>query len=136
LVHFNIVVNDIDSGIQCTLSNFADNSKVRGAVGMTEGRDAIQIDLDRLEKKVHVNIMRFKKAKCKVLHLGWNNPRYQGNLKHKYRLGREWLESSPEEDLGVSADERLNMTLQYTLKTQKANHILGCIKRSVTSRLR
>jgi len=89
-VLFNILVTDMDGGIECTLSKSADDTKLSGAVDMLEGKDAIQRDPNRLERWVHDNLMKFSKAKCKILHLDWGNP------KHRCRLGGEWLESSSE----------------------------------------
>ncbi|GAB0185818.1 mitochondrial enolase superfamily member 1 [Grus japonensis] len=75
--------------------------------------------------------MKFYKDKCRVLHLGRNNPKQQ------YRLGVDLLgSSSVEKDLGVLVDEKLSMSQQCALMAKKANGILGHIQKSVASRLR
>ena len=78
-----------------------------------------------------MNLTRFNKAECKVLYMGQGNPLCQ------YRLRDEGIENSPEEnDLGLLVDQKPDVSLQSALAAQKANGILGCIKRRMTSRLR
>lgn len=61
---FNIFINDTNSGIVCSLSTFADDTKLSDSVELLEERDAVQSDLDRLEEWACVNLMKVYKAKC------------------------------------------------------------------------
>ncbi|KAK4832366.1 hypothetical protein QYF61_021965 [Mycteria americana] len=67
--------------------------------------------------------MKFNKAKCNILYLGWGYHQYQ------CKLSDEQIESSPlEKDLGIFIDERLDMSWQCALAAQRANHILrSCV---------
>lgn len=79
---FSIFAGERDSGTEHTLSEFAHNTKLWGAVNMPEGRDAIQMDMDRPESW---HLMKLNKG--------------QGNPRPMSRLGREVTEQPCREGL-------------------------------------
>ncbi|PKU41311.1 rna-directed dna polymerase from mobile element jockey-like [Limosa lapponica baueri] len=112
-VLFNI--NDLDAGVECAISKFDDDTKLGGAVDFLEGQEALQRDLDRWEHWATID--ETKQVKCWILHLG------RSNARHKYKLGEEWLESSPAETgLGVLVDSRVNRSGSQEGKSHPGAH--------------
>lgn len=75
------------------MSKFADDSKLGGT---TEGKEALQRDLDKIENWAIASCMKFKKSKCCILHLGRGNPGYM------YSLGDEMLRAALQKEIWVS----------------------------------
>uniref|UniRef100_A0A8B9ZS82 Reverse transcriptase domain-containing protein n=1 Tax=Anas zonorhyncha TaxID=75864 RepID=A0A8B9ZS82_9AVES len=122
-VLFNIFINELEEGMECAVSKFADDTKLGGVADRPEGCAAIQQDLNRLASWSGRHVMIYNKDKCRVLHLGKNNSR------HQYKLGTAWLESSKgERDL---VDSRMTVSQHCALVAKKADGILGCIRRGV-----
>ena len=74
---FKLFIKNHDNRTECTLSKTADGTKLDTVVSMLQGMAAIQRDLDKLEKWTDGNLMKLNKSKCKLLHLGWDNPMQQ-----------------------------------------------------------
>ena len=73
--------------------------------------------------------MEFNESKCKVLHIGKNNPRY-GNQMNGVNLEV----SDKKKDVGVMIQEDLKPSKQSATAAAKANSILGQMARSFSYR--
>lgn len=86
---------------------------------------SLQGDIDALVAWSDRWQLPFNEGKCKILHLGRNNPR----VKYAIR-GVELEVVETERDLGVFVDSSLKFRKQAAAAAAKANQILGIIKRS------
>jgi len=120
-VLFNIFINDTDSGIKYNLSKSADNTKLSGAVDTTPFKGT----WTNLKSWNHKNLMRFSKAKCKVLCSS------QGGFRYAYRLREELIEnSSVEKDLEVLVNRRAGHEPALCTYSLEGHHYPGlCQKR-------
>lgn len=71
---FNIFVNYMDGGTECTLSKFADDTELSEVFDKPDGCAVFQTDLSKLEKWANKNVGKFSWRNCKVLHLGRITP--------------------------------------------------------------
>lgn len=82
---------------------FADDTKPGGAADSLEEQEALQSNPYRLEHWAVINGMKVQ-FQMLDLHLG------RRNVRHKYELGEECLQSSPAEgNLAVLVDSRLRI---------------------------
>uniref|UniRef100_A0A8C3F547 Reverse transcriptase domain-containing protein n=1 Tax=Chrysemys picta bellii TaxID=8478 RepID=A0A8C3F547_CHRPI len=126
---FNLFITDLGTKCRSGLIKFADDTKLGGIANSEKDRDILQGDLDDLVNWSNSNKMKFNSEKCKVMHLGITNKNFS------YKLGTHQLDVMEEEkDLRVLVDRRMTMSQQCDVAVKKANAVLGCIRRGISSR--
>ena len=124
-VLFIVYINDIDEGINCTLSKFADDTKIMSKVESASQWQELQSDLNKLACWAEKWQMKFNVEKCKVLHIGNNN------VQAKYSMKNVPLASTEKEvDLGVVVSKDLKPSQHCTETVKMANKLVGFIGRT------
>ena len=135
---FVIYINDMPEALQynSTVKMFADDSKLYKRTDTDNGAEDLQKDLDNLYQWSNTWQLRFHPEKCKVLSLG-NRPPEDIPKLHLYSQQSDGSlveiplqETSSEKDIGVFIDNKLTFKDQITSKTNKANNIMGIIRRN------
>ena len=121
------VVNDIDINIASRVLKFPDDAKLVRRVATTEAftLQHIQEDLHKMYEWSKDWQMLFNAEKCKVLHLGRENRKYD------YYLAEGLIsETEEEKDLGVLINKNLSPSSHIAKVVKKANSVLGIIRRT------
>ncbi len=125
-------INDIDDAVDTMImliKKFADDTKGCSIANTVHDCELLQQQINKLYDWSQDWQMLFNMEKCKIIHLGANN------MKFDYSMGGEYLKKADyEKDLGLYVHESLTPSLHIAEAVKKANQVLGQILRSVTYR--
>ncbi len=106
-VLFPIYVNDLDDGLTCNVSKFADDTKIASKVISTRDKKFLQKDLDKFSNRARDWQIKFNVEKCRGIHIGINND----NTKY-LMSGVEPSVTITETDLGIMISDDLKPSNQ------------------------
>ena len=127
---FIYYINDMPDFIDCPMKIFADDTKAYSCVPTPEMRDKLQRCINSLNDWTETWLLQFNTSKCKVLHIGKNNPNYDYYMKSENGINK--LEATfAEKDLGVIIDPNLSFDAHITATVKKANRLAGLLMRNI-----
>jgi len=126
-VAFTIFINDLDTAVgqHAKIFKFADDTKITRKVSSEEDQADMQNTINNLTSWAENWGMSFNKTKCKIMHIGRNNPKFD------YSMDGHILEKVTEErDIGVIISSDLKPIKHCEAAASKAKIVLGQMSRS------
>ena len=122
---FIIYINDLPNRLINVSKLYADDTKILSEMVSEDSIRRIQDDLEKAFEWTQDWLLKFNVNKCVVMHYGSNNKKSP-----LYIDGKQLNESSLERDLGVIFSTNLKWNNQIIAATNRANQMLGRIKKS------
>ena len=128
---FIYFINDLPEEVKCNLKIFADDTKAYTQINSTEDKLLLQSCIDKLVGWTDKWLLKFNSDKCKILHIGKNNPNYDYTISHD--TVTKGLETTVcEKDLGIHVDNLLNFDDHISLTLKKARSISAMLLRNIS----
>ena len=121
---FLLFISELPSLVNSFVSLFADDTKMYGKCT----NSVLQQDLDNIVSWTQKMQLNFNASKCKVMHLGKENPCLQYTMLNKNNVLCNLESTKLEKDLGVHIDQELSFSEHISKQVNKANRILGALK--------
>jgi hypothetical protein len=123
---FVIYINDLPDVLESLCEMFADDTKIMSKVNNKKNCSNLQVDLAKIEEWTKDWLVKLNDDKCKVMHLGPNNPTFDYSMN-----GTSLSKTDTERDLGIMISNDLKWAKQVNSAASKANTVLGSIKRTI-----
>ena len=121
---FTIYVNDLPREVSSCIKLFADDTKIYCRL-RRDSDSLLHTDLEALAKWSEEWLLPFNTSKCKIMHLGRQNPETEYSMN-----GKKLQTESEERDLGIIIDNHLKFDRQAASAVSKASQMLAVVRRS------
>ena len=123
---FFIYINDITNGASSTVKLYADDTKIYcQIVDSIKDRQLLQMDLSNLMEWARKWQLRFNADKCESMRITHTRSITQ------YMLDKPLKDVKSFKDIGITISKDLSWDNHISITVNKANNLLGLIKRSV-----
>ena len=107
---------------------YADNTKIFREIKDDLDREKLQEDIYSMNEWSERWLLRFHMDRCKTMHIGNNNSK---PMSYKLKPGISGMDiTTSEKDVGVIIDNKLSFDMHTAEKVNKANSVVGAIRRS------
>ena len=127
---FLVFIDDLPDSIESLVKIFADDTKVFTSINSEDDCAKLQADLESLSQWSDKWQLRFNVGKCGVMHYGQDHDQFHTYTMHEEGVERQLGILQEEKDLGVIFDPSLKFSKHINTVANKANRILGVIKRT------